>query len=329
MALKNIKIALLSSLLLANFLIYTPVLAASAPLPVYNPGVDSQIKQYLCAPPADGADVSGNSSLFTCINQLYKFAIVVAAVVGVFFIVIAGYLYMSSGGSDESVKTAKDMLTSTIASLVILMAGYILLKAINPDLIQFHPISPPGVTLPADAGLIPGGGGTGGGTGGGGSGGGTCQEAKDGVATSAALAQTCFGSNASKASMIANKETGGNSTLGSGTDICQDQNGNKIPYTGKYSSYAQSKGYLSVSWGLFQINISANPLVTADGKPLNCPSAFTNRFTGSQKKCAVTDMPLYEECIGAAVDANTNIANACKLSNNGQNWKPWANECGY
>jgi hypothetical protein len=182
MALKNIKIALLSSLLLANFLIYTPVLAASAPLPVYNPGVDSQIKQYLCAPPADGADVSGNSSLFTCINQLYKFAIVVAAVVGVFFIVIAGYLYMSSGGNDESVKTAKDMLTSTIASLVILMAGYILLKAINPDLIQFHPISPPGVTLPADAGLIPGGGGTGGGTGGGGSGGLSEQDARTALA---------------------------------------------------------------------------------------------------------------------------------------------------
>jgi hypothetical protein len=139
------KTIILSLFLLGTIFSFTPVYAQTSTLPVYNPGVDSQIKQYLCTP---------DISLFACINQLYKFAIVVAAVVGVFFIVIAGYLYMSSGGSDESVKTAKDMLTSTIASLVILMAGYILLKAINPDLIQFHPISPPGVTLPADVGLI-------------------------------------------------------------------------------------------------------------------------------------------------------------------------------
>ena len=311
----KIKKILLCLLLLQTLSSFTPTYAAdTTQLPVYNPGVDKQIKEYLCTP---------DISLFTCINQLYKFAIIVASVVGVFFIVIAGYLYMSSGGNDESVKSAKDILTSTIASLVILMAGFILLKAINPDLIKFHTISPPGVTLPADAGLISGGGasGSGGVT--------TCHESTTGVASTFSLQQSCFGSNGNLASQIANKETGGNSTLGSGTDICQDQSGNKIPYSGKYSSNQYSKGYLSVSWGLFQINISANSLITSDGKTLPCPKAFTNPFTGTQKKCSVTNMDLYEQCIGAALDANTNTLNACKLSNNGNNWKPWHNECGF
>ena len=142
---KKIKLLFLSCFLIESLFVYSPALAQSQALPVYNPGVDKQIKEYLCTP---------DISLFTCINQLYKFAIIVASVVGVFFIVIAGYLYMSSGGNDESVKSAKDILTSTIASLVILMAGFILLKAINPDLIKFHTIVPTNVDLPSTAGSI-------------------------------------------------------------------------------------------------------------------------------------------------------------------------------
>jgi uncharacterized Zn-binding protein involved in type VI secretion len=125
-------------------------------------GVSEQIRQYLCAPSSDqsavinnqntttvgyGTNTAANGDLYTCINRLYKFAIVIGGVVGVFFIVIAGYLYMGAGGNDESITKAKDILTTTITSLVILFAGFILLKAINPDLIQFRSIQPPSVDL--------------------------------------------------------------------------------------------------------------------------------------------------------------------------------------
>ena len=52
---------------------------------------------------------------------------------------------MSAEGNQESVDKAKNILTTSIASLVILFAGYLLLKAINPDLIQFKSIQPPSV----------------------------------------------------------------------------------------------------------------------------------------------------------------------------------------
>ena len=55
---------------------------------------------------------------------------------------------MSAEGSSESVDKAKNILTSTIASLVILFAGYLLLNALNPDIIQFQTIQPPSVVLP-------------------------------------------------------------------------------------------------------------------------------------------------------------------------------------
>jgi hypothetical protein len=140
-------------------------------------GVGAQIKQYLCAPSdpeksqtnlatnafgghldSSGANNVASGDLYNCINRLYRFAIVTAAVVGVFFIVIAGYLYIGAGGNQESVDKAKSILASTVTSLVILFAGYILLKALNPDLIKFRPIQPPSVTLqPAYIpGFVPG-----------------------------------------------------------------------------------------------------------------------------------------------------------------------------
>jgi hypothetical protein len=130
-------------------------------------GVSDQIAKYLCAPntvPEKETEIFNNVGqagkdyqttaafnnnnsgvLYQCINQIYKFAIVIAAVVGVFFIVIAGYIYMSSDGDAEAVSKAKSILTSSIASIVILYIGYVLLKALNPDLIEFQSVQPPSV----------------------------------------------------------------------------------------------------------------------------------------------------------------------------------------
>lgn len=136
------------------FLSYTQVFAAEVTGKPgeykYNEkaGVSNQIKEYLCAPTeADktggaGAANVAQGDLYTCINKLYKFAIVIGATIGVFFLVLGGYYYMGSDGNQESVDKAKDMLMSTITAMVILLAGYILLKAINPDLIQFKQIQP-------------------------------------------------------------------------------------------------------------------------------------------------------------------------------------------
>src|SRR5262245_44903677 len=95
-----------------------------------NP-VSSQIEKYLCAP-TDTSKSGGNTAvyssdpnnndaaahnlaqndLFNCINKLYRFAIALGAAVGLFFIVISGYLYMSAEGNQESVDKAKSIFTS-------------------------------------------------------------------------------------------------------------------------------------------------------------------------------------------------------------------------
>jgi hypothetical protein len=125
-------------LLIELMFAYVPAYAST----VTYSGPQQQIADYLCAPSTG----SNSSALFTCINQLYKFAIALACTVGVFFIVIAGYVYMSAEGNQESVDKAKSILVSTIVSLVILFAGFLLLKTLNPDLVNLQPIVLPNAT---------------------------------------------------------------------------------------------------------------------------------------------------------------------------------------
>jgi hypothetical protein len=161
------KIIFLSLILTLNVFLHPVVLAQTTPRDYGKAGVSDQIKKYLCAPTdasKDGGDTSLNflgfgtqtntasqnnsadGDLYLCINKLYRFAIAIASAISVFFIVIAGYVYMSAEGNAESVDKAKSILASSIVSLVILFSGYILLRAINPDLIKFGSIQPPSVT---------------------------------------------------------------------------------------------------------------------------------------------------------------------------------------
>lgn len=155
-------------LVIQLFLSYTPAVYAqtTSGFNYQNAGVSEQISKYLCTPntvPADQTNYipsnttySNNNSgiLYQCVNQIYKFAIILAAVIAVFFIVIAGYVYMSANGDQEAVSKAKNIMTTSIASIVILSVGYVFLKAINPDLIEFHSVQPPSVTVKSDGTVI-------------------------------------------------------------------------------------------------------------------------------------------------------------------------------
>ena len=126
-----------------------------------------------------------------------------------------------------------------------------------------------------------------------------CSPLTSGPASLEALSTSCFGPNAAKASGIARQESGGNPAIASRSDVCQP-------------------GGESVSWGLFQINISANKI-----GGLNCPAAFSDPYTGSDKQCTVVNRALYDQCVAAAKDPAQNIQTACRMSGGGANWGPW------
>lgn len=155
--------------LAAGLLLSYANLAFAEDVPDYTQGktnpVSSQIEKYLCAPSdASNSQVNTNifghtanntsggnnlaqNDLYVCINKLYRFAIAAGSVVGILFIVISGYLYIASDGNQETVDKAKSIFTSSITAMVILFGGWVLLKALNPDLLKFQNIQPPSVKL--------------------------------------------------------------------------------------------------------------------------------------------------------------------------------------
>lgn len=155
---------------------------------------------------------------------------------------------------------------------------------------------------------------------------GTCSPVVSGDASQANLTSGCFGNHGTTASIIAGHESGGNPAIASTVDICRDANGNPVPYNGQYSSLAykiNGQPVLSVSWGLFQINLTANKIYQANGNVLNCPGAIGPLYTAQQHQCSITNAAIFDQCVGAAVSAQDNINTACQLSSNGTNWGPW------
>lgn len=352
--LKQIKIVFLSTVVLLQLLTFVnPVVVQAADLanpidtttpaqgpaelPVYNAGVDKSIQDYLCTPSGTGTD------LFDCIGRLYRFGISAGAIAIVFFLVYAGYIYITGG---EASKTkAKQTLYSALTGIAIMLGSYVLLNFINPNLVQIKTIQPPifkALNLPScedigfvDKCIITTGGSSGqvysppGATGKGG-----CFNKEQGACNKQTLA-ACPGmaKNVELGLRICNQESGGGQYgIMSGTDRCKEETTGQV---------------VSFSGGLWQINIenSASDFPECAGvlkhvspgdhcsvhppyKTIECTCRF-----GSGGRSA------YDKCVAALKDPVKNTQQACHLFNTKskggtepgiRGWQPWVtsyNKC--
>ncbi len=110
--------------------------AASGSVPEYK-GVQGSIEQYLCTPNKDNL----GGALFNCITKIYRFGVAFGAIALVFFVVLAGYMYISGGEAAKA--KGKGMLLSALTGMAIILSSYVLLGFINPDLIKIKPIQSP------------------------------------------------------------------------------------------------------------------------------------------------------------------------------------------
>ena len=133
-----------------------------------NTGVEASIRDFLCTPavknannqtvrttqgaiPLDGGpkvSSTKNTQLITCINRIYRFSVYVASIAAVFLFVWAGYMYMTDSGDEKRVTTARSIMFSTIIGLIILASTYVMLRFINPDLVNIPEFSA------VDAGIV-------------------------------------------------------------------------------------------------------------------------------------------------------------------------------
>lgn len=110
---------------------------AAINVPQYNQGVDKSLEQYLCVP----SDSDLGVALFGCISKLYRFGISFGAIALVFFLVFAGYMYITGGETGK--QKGKSVFLSALTGMAIILSSYVLLGFINPELTKIKPIQAP------------------------------------------------------------------------------------------------------------------------------------------------------------------------------------------
>ncbi|MCL5436000.1 MAG: pilin [Patescibacteria group bacterium] len=90
--------------------------------------------------PCQGIDSAKSEALGECIVAIYKWALGFSVILALLMIIFAGYLYMTSGGNAQRVTLAKEFFAGAIIGLIVLFCAIIILRTINPELVNFNDI---------------------------------------------------------------------------------------------------------------------------------------------------------------------------------------------
>ncbi|MDP2932512.1 MAG: pilin [bacterium] len=81
--------------------------------------------------------IKNNEALGYCIVEIYKWSLGIAVILALIMIILSGYMYMTAGGDAQKVTVAKEMFAGAFIGLIILFAAVVILRTINPDLVNF------------------------------------------------------------------------------------------------------------------------------------------------------------------------------------------------
>lgn len=272
--------------------------------------------------------------LVKLVNNVLQFIMVMAVVIAVFIIAFAGLHYVTS--QHGSMHDLLGMLSQIVVGIIIMLCGWLIIDTVFKYLVgnqqfgvwnkidclenpKFNEYSPQYVaTSPIIPGSSPGGAsqpGAGQQQGGqqnqnGQQGQNQTTPTQGGVGNCSPEALSGFGSNASVFSCIAKHESGCTPGAITSADVGAD---------GK-----------PVSFGLFQINLSANNLV-CNGQTYNCKAAFSTPYTARDHSTVVVNPALYDQCKALALNADCNTQTAQHLYNQGglRPWNAQRQVCGF
>lgn len=77
------------------------------------------------------------------IKYIFIFSLGIVGIIGLLALIIAAFDYVMSAGNPEKAKQGKDKIVSALLGLLLLLASWVLLNLINPDLLTL------GVTIPS------------------------------------------------------------------------------------------------------------------------------------------------------------------------------------
>ena len=101
-----------------------------------------------------------NVSLGSAVGDVATFLIVLIVAIGIVAVAIGGYFYMTAAGGADRVQLAKGIIIAALAGIILALAGYLILKALDPRTVELRsPCIPdldlldacgPGIPCPPD-----------------------------------------------------------------------------------------------------------------------------------------------------------------------------------
>ena len=98
------------------------------------PNISSAITLNLEYPEIAGFDLNIHQDLNQIIAWFYYFIISIAGIAAFAMLVWGGFEWMTSAGSPARISSAKDRISSALLGLLLILASWLILQVINPEL---------------------------------------------------------------------------------------------------------------------------------------------------------------------------------------------------
>lgn len=90
-----------------------------------------------------------DTNLLDYIVEIHKFAVIIAAILAVIFMMIGGFLWLSSAGNSQSVSTGQNFIKGAIIGLILTLFSWYILAGIDTRLVNLS-IKQPEVIQPTE-----------------------------------------------------------------------------------------------------------------------------------------------------------------------------------
>jgi hypothetical protein len=80
------------------------------------------------------------------IGAIYNYGLAIAGILATIMLMAAGIIWLTSGGDSGKITQAKELISGSIAGLIILIVSWVILNTINPDLVNLKAISSTNLT---------------------------------------------------------------------------------------------------------------------------------------------------------------------------------------
>lgn len=97
-------------------------------------GTTYENKLNLCYPAFGGFELELETSLNKVVAWFYYFIVSIAGLAAFFMLVWGGFEWMTSAGNPARISSAKDRISSALLGLLLILASFLILQVINPEL---------------------------------------------------------------------------------------------------------------------------------------------------------------------------------------------------